>query len=82
LEIWGRGAALRLQQANTLGRTEEAEQIKQEMRRRGIRPIGDLDPPAPEREPQNLYTHHEPKIGRPRPTGAIVEFVNGSWQEF
>jgi hypothetical protein len=39
-------------------------------------------PPAPEREPQNLYTHHEPKIGRPRPTGAIVEFVNGSWQEF
>jgi hypothetical protein len=82
LEIWGRGAALRLQQANTLGRTEEAEQIKQEMRRRGIRPIGDPDPPVADKPLAPAPEMRFPKIGRPQPTGAIVEFVNGGWRDW
>jgi hypothetical protein len=82
LELWGRNAALRLQQANTLGRTEEAEQIKQEMRRRGIRPIGDPDPPVADKPLAPAPEMRFPKIGRPQPTGAIVEFVNGGWRDW
>jgi hypothetical protein len=80
LETWARDAASRLQQANTLGRTEEAESIRTAMRARGLRPIGDPDPPVPEREPQDLFTYSHPTIGKPHAT-VIVEWRDGGWQD-
>jgi hypothetical protein len=82
LEVWTRDAESRLRQALTLGRSEEAEQIKRQMRARGLRPIGDPDPPKPDRPPAPMPELRERVIGRPRPTGEIVEFRNGSWKEW
>jgi hypothetical protein len=78
LDVWRREAEYRLTQAINVGRPAEAEAIRVEMRRRGIRPIGDPELAPPDRPVLDVFQYSAPKIGKPLIPG-IVEWRNGSW---